>query len=59
MTERHRSPDGGDLAAVLTLADRAVQASQDDAVADRLARSCRGRAWLGEIPSAQEAVVGV
>jgi hypothetical protein len=56
MTEQPPDPD--DTAEVLALADL-VRESPDDGAAGTLARRCRGRAWLGEIPLAREAVVDV
>lgn len=49
----------GDMAEVLALADLVRESPDDDAAARSLAERCRGRAWLGGVPGAQEAVVGV
>jgi hypothetical protein len=57
--EQQPSPGHGDVAEVLALAERVGQAPQDDSAAGHLARRCRGRAWLGGIPAAREAIVDV
>jgi len=59
MTEQQPPPDPGDMAEVLALADLVRESPDDDRAAGSLAERCRGRAWLGGIPHAQEAVLGV
>ncbi len=59
MTEQQQPPDDSDVSEVLSLAERVRLVPEDDNAAGLLARRCRGRAWLGEIPAAQEAVVDV
>lgn len=59
MREEQGPLDDSDMSELLVLAERVAEAPQDDSAAGLLTRLCRGRAWLGGVPVAREALVDV